>query len=315
MKRLVILALFTLTLFARFDAVATQSCEAFNNMKHTKNSGGIALQKGQKYTVLKKHKGQYLLLIKGQNPAQRWVDDECFLGSAKSNQKPINTKHTKKYQKQIKPVFDKKSEGQSILVLTWHNAFCEKNPKKQECKTDRYKDEGRLVLHGLWPQPRNNTYCNVPKKIISKDKFRQWRSLPNIDIEESTLELMDEYMPGYLSYLHKHEWIKHGTCYSDDPDRYYADALKLTKQVDNSKVGKLFRSHIGKRLTIGRIREAFDKSFGKGAGKKVSMKCDGRLISELWVHLRGKGDDIRELIKRGKEVRSRCRQGTVDAKN
>ncbi|NKQ40473.1 MAG: hypothetical protein HF962_02760 [Sulfurovum sp.] len=70
--------LLTISLFARFSAIPTIECEAFNNMKHTTNSNSVVLDTSKKYIVLKKYKGQYLLLLKGQNPAQRWVNSECF---------------------------------------------------------------------------------------------------------------------------------------------------------------------------------------------------------------------------------------------
>ena len=301
--------LLTTLLSARFTATPVQECEAFNNMKHSKNTHNIVLKTGQQYTIIKKHKGQYLTLIKGENPAQRWVDDECF----KILPKSAIAKHTKKYKKTI--FTNKKKRTESILVLSWHNAFCETHRNKQECRPNTNSDKGRLVLHGLWPQPRNNVYCNVPKKITAKDKHHQWKDLPNIDLEPETFELMDVYMPGYLSRLHKHEWIKHGTCYGTDANHYYHDALTLAKEVDDSKIGKLIKKHIGKKITLGQIRQAFDRVYGVGAGKKVEMKCKGRLLTELWINLSGQGDSLSSLIRNAKTRRSKCRQAIVDAKN
>ena len=310
MKRILpIVLLLTTLLSARFIATPVQECEAFNNMKHSKNTHNIVLKTGQQYTIIKKHKGQYLTLIKGENPAQRWVDDECFKILPKSD----ISKHTKKYKKTI--FTNKKKRTESILVLSWHNAFCETHRNKQECRPNTNSDEGRLVLHGLWPQPRNNVYCNVPKKITAKDKHHQWKDLPNIDLEPETFELMDVYMPGYLSRLHKHEWIKHGTCYGTDANLYYHDALTLAKEVDGSKIGQLIKKHIGKKITLGQIRQAFDRVYGVGAGKKVEMKCKGRLLTELWINLSGQGDSLSSLIRNAKTRRSKCRQAIVDAKN
>ena len=47
-------------------------------MKHTTNTHHVILDTSKTYTVLKHHKGQNLILVKGEQPAQRWVDDECF---------------------------------------------------------------------------------------------------------------------------------------------------------------------------------------------------------------------------------------------
>jgi len=311
MKKIVSLGvLLSAVLFARFSAVPVAECEAYNNMKHTKNTHHIVLDTEKQYTVLKKHKGQYLVLIDGESIAQRWVDGSCFSSKKKEYKSTIKPKDTKKYQKSVsKNITTRK---QALLVLSWHNAFCETHRRQTECQNPKKSDKGHLVLHGLWPQPRNNVYCNVPQKLIAKDKHHQWKALPNIDIEESTLELMDSYMPGYLSRLHKHEWLKHGTCYGTSADKYYHDALTMAQEVDRSAVGKLFRTHVGRRITLSQIRTAFDHAFGKGAGQRVELKCQGGLITELWIHVGGEGDRLSERIHSGTPAKSRCREGKVD---
>ena len=311
MNRPLLLSLLSVSLaFARFTATPIQSCEAYNNMKHSKNTHHIRLHTDQKYTVLKKHKRQFLVLIPDESIAQRWVDGNCF---SKNKKRPKETKkleYTKKYHKPI--LSNKKAKKQTLLVLSWHNAFCETHRKKTECRNPKKSEKGKIVLHGLWPQPRNNVYCGVPQKLIAKDKYHQWKALPNIDIEESTLGLMDSYMPGYVSRLHKHEWLKHGTCYGGSADRYYHDALSLASEVDHSAVGKLLRSHVGKKVTLAQVRAAFDHAFGKGAGEKVEMKCQGGLVTEFWIHIGGKGDSLSNLIDKGSRTKSRCHKGKVD---
>jgi len=294
-------------LLARFTAHPTQTCEAYNNLKHSRNTHHVVLDPKKEYTILKKHKGQYLILLKGESPAQRWVDNVCFNPQKKAN----TTNNTKKYKPKI--FANRNTEKPTLLVLSWHNTFCETHPRKQECRTDKQTDPGHLVLHGLWPQPRSNTYCNVPRKVIAADKHHQWRRLPTIDTEPETLELMDRYMPGYLSYLHKHEWIKHGTCYGTDANTYFHDGLSLAAEVNRSDVGRLLKERIGKRITLGEIRRAFDRSFGAGAGQRVEMKCDRGLLSELWINLRGHGDRLKPLIAKAPVRKSRCRSAIVDA--
>ncbi len=311
MNRLLLLSLLSASFaFARFTASPAMECEAYNNMKHTKNTHHVKLDRGQTYTVLKKHKGQFLVLIPNESIAQRWVDPSCFSKNSKSSKKTKKSIYTKKYQKPI--LSNNISKKQSLLVLSWHNAFCETHRKKTECRNPKKSEKGKLVLHGLWPQPRNNAYCGVPQKSIAKDKHHQWKALPNIDIEESTLELMDSYMPGYVSRLHKHEWIKHGTCYGKSADRYYHDALTLASEVDHSAVGKLLRSHVGKKITLSQVRGAFDHAFGKGAGERVEMKCQGGLVTEFWIHVGGRGDRLAELIGKGSRTKSRCHKGKID---
>ncbi|NPA27447.1 MAG: hypothetical protein GXN91_00125, partial [Epsilonproteobacteria bacterium] len=135
----------------------------------------------------------------------------------------------------------------SILVLSWHNSFCETHSNRKECKRDGGVGKNRLVLHGLWPQPRNNVYCGVSEEIIKLDKARRWAALPDLNLSKEVMELMEIYMPGYKSNLHKHEYWKHGTCYSKDPNEYFLDALTLTKYVD-SILGEYLRANVGKKI-------------------------------------------------------------------
>jgi ribonuclease T2 len=82
--------------------------------------------------------------------------------------------------------------------------------------------------------------------------------------------------------------------------------------MNNAKVGDFFRDHIGKHVTLQQVRSVFDRSFGRGAGKRVELKCNKGLITELWLHLGSRSDDLGELLKRGKQTRSHCQGGMID---
>ena len=307
MVKFLIFAMLSLGLFARFDAVAVDSCGAFNNLKHTKNTNSINVKKGEHYTVFREHKGQFLIKVNGQNPSQRWVDKSCLQRYAKPA--PMNVPTQKKELK-------KESKNLvSVLVLSWQNSFCQTHRNRKECRViNRSKEPSHLVLHGLWPQPRNNQYCNVDRKLVAKDKHRQWRALPNLNLSKETMELMKKYMPAYLSGLDKHEWIKHGTCYTKDAQKYFHDALSLTKEVDSSIVGEYLRANEGKKIDLINLKRVFDKAFGKGASTHLEMRCKNRLLSELWIHVKGQGDSLKELLKGAPKGRSRCKSAIVDAK-
>jgi ribonuclease T2 len=68
-------------------------------------------------------------------------------------------------------------------------------------------------LHGLWPQPRSQAYCGVDERAVEQDKRRRWRDLPWERLDDDLWNRLQQAMPGTRSGLHKHEWIKHGTCY------------------------------------------------------------------------------------------------------
>ncbi len=281
---------------------ATKSCEAFNNMKHTTNTNGIKLKVGDEYRVLEHKKGQILTLIKGERIAQRWVDESCFNKQSTDNS-------TKKRNS------SKKTSKQNLLAISWQNAFCQTHQYKKECKRMSSKDFGAsyFVLHGLWPQPKSNQYCSVGKREVGMDKNKQWHRLNKLDLTSSTRERLAKLMPGYDSNLHKHEWIKHGTCYGTGASEYYDDAMDLMTQVNESKVREFFIKNIGKKVSLKDIRKVFDSEFGRGAGEHVTMNCSKGLITELWIYIGNGSDKLKELLPKGETPKSRCYKGLVDA--
>lgn len=333
-KHILTFILLSVSLMAREALFPTQECPAFNNMKHTKNTHGVHLDLTKIYTILQHHKGQNLILIKGEQPAQRWVDDECFSKRSESFN-PANvqrvesgvvsiddelsnmsiktdlTKHTKKYK-------TKNISKKNLLTLSWHNAFCETHRVKKECKRSMFSfgrpkySEKHFVLHGLWPQPKNKIYCGVDSHTVTMDKHKQWNRLPDLGLSDEVQKRLQKVMPGVSSNLHKHEWIKHGTCYGTDANRYYEDSINMVEQVNDSKVGAFFTRHIGKRVTLQQVRAVFDRSFGLGSGKRVELKCHKGLITELWLHLGSGSDALGTLLKQGKQTRSHCQSGIVD---
>ena len=321
-KFLTLILLWTLTLFARQTMYPVKNCPAFNNMKHTKNSHNVVLDLKEKYTVLDHHKGQNLILIKGEQPAQRWVDDICFSSPLpmvnsldtfieKTDKETDVSEHTKKYD-------NLNISQNTLLALSWHNAFCETHRYKKECKRDmnslfRSKhNESNFILHGYWPQPKNRVYCGVDRKYITMDKYRHWNKLPDLGLSAETKKKLTKIMPGVHSNLHKHEWFKHGSCYGKNAEEYYKDTIALVEQVYDSDISVFFKKNIGKRVTLKQIQNQFDSGFGSGTGKRVELRCKNGLITELWLHLGSGSDDLATLLQRGKQIRSRCQRGIVD---
>ncbi len=294
MKRILLpLLLFGSVLSARTAMTATQACGLYNNLKHTQNSGNLVLEPGSSYEVLRRHKGQYLLKIPNKSPSQRWVDDDCL----SQNSRPKTIKH-----KAVSP--------KNLLALSWHNAFCETHRYKKECKNRR--NSGNFTLHGLWPQPRGNIYCGVPKRYVIADREGRWQQLPEPKLSPQTRVWLQEVMPGAVSNLHRHEWIKHGTCYGTDAETYFTHAAHLVHEVRQSAVARLFQKNAGKRLRIEQVRKAFDKSFGRNSGSHVELRCKRGLITEVWLHLGRSDSTLARALSEGSNVNSRCRYGIVD---
>jgi len=341
MRLLLLILIFTFTLMANTEIYPKKECGLFNNLKHTKNRGNEVLKLDRPYEMLKHHKEQYLVKVEYATPVQRWVDDDCLslrplrgtpiyeaLHNSRAKtvvKKTVNiedelNKANKNMAKKPQKSFKKKSSSarQNLLALSWHNAFCETHRYKKECKRglrDLVKKKPRdtqFVLHGLWPQPRTNVYCDVEKDFIEADKRKRWRDLPCLALDDKVEVELEKIMPGFASELHKHEWVKHGTCYGTNANTYYKDAIGLVHKVNTSAVGKFFARNIGKVVTMKELQRVAEKSFGRGAGNRIELRCKSGLITELWFHLGGKGDDLATLLKNGKKVHSRCQKGRID---
>ena len=185
-------------------------------------------------------------------------------------------------------------DDQYVLAVSWQPAFCEQRPNKPECQSqtpDRFY-ASHFTLHGLWPQPRGKVYCNVDPAQVRLDKDRQWPALPALVLAPATRGELDTVMPGSRSGLARHEWVKHGSCYDGaSAERYFADSLRLLRQLNASVVRDLFAGHVGRQLAQAQILDAFDAAFGAGASTALEITCksDGarRLISELKLALKG----------------------------
>ena len=210
----------------------------------------------------------------------------------------------------------------ALLAVSWQPAFCEQRPKRPECATQtatRY-DATHFALHGLWPGPRNNSYCNINSMGISTDKSGRWGKLPDLRLDASLMSRLNQIMPGTQSYLHRHEWVKHGSCHENgSTNGYYEDSLRLMNALNSSEVQILFSENIGMFLKTTAIQTAFDTAFGKGAGDRIRIKCkrDGErnLIQEITIGLYGEFDEehsFSQLIQAARPTKSGCTGGLVD---
>lgn len=209
-----------------------------------------------------------------------------------------------------------------ILAVSWQAAFCEKRPNRAECRSQRSGrfDASNFSLHGLWPQPRTNLYCNVSDSEKALDKSGRWGQLPKLDLSDELRKELSEKMPGYRSYLHRHEWAKHGTCIPGiTPQAYFQASLKLLDSLNASAIAQLFRDNINQNLNYRELDQAFARSFGRGAGKRLVADCyrdDGRhIFSELKLSLSGEiipKPQLGELIASGAILGSSCPSGRVD---
>lgn len=296
--------------------IATESCSAYQSFRKGTNPGNMKLIKDMAYELIAKNKVKathYRIRVKDAQPIERWVSASCgfILTDCKNSSVSTGTSTGTSTTGNGNP------SPEYLLAISWQPAFCQTHRSKIECETQdetRY-DASNFTLHGLWPQPKSNIYCNVNNLDKSLDKRKLWGQLPKLDITSGTYENLIEVMPGVASYLQRHEWIKHGTCYSLTPEEYFAESILLVEQINASAVRDYFAENIGKTIQISEIIAKFNKAFGPGAGDKVKVKCSNGMVTELWINLQGEitlQSKLSTLLKNADKANSSCRNGLVD---
>ncbi|MBN9323798.1 MAG: ribonuclease [Devosia sp.] len=210
-------------------------------------------------------------------------------------------------------------DGDYVLAISWHPAFCETKPYLDECRNERSGDYAadNFTLHGLWPQ--DDEYCGVGPEIIAIDEANRWSDLPRIDVSDTTWRDLQRVMPGVEGNLDRHEWALHGSCAGASAETFFRRAIALIEEVNASEVRELLARNIGRHVSRNQLRSAFDASFGDGAGRKVRLDCetdgDREIISELRINLSGDAmgaTRFRDLIHAARNAGAGCTGGTVD---
>ncbi|WP_083222389.1 MULTISPECIES: ribonuclease [unclassified Ensifer] len=220
---------------------------------------------------------------------------------------------------------DAAAEGASgrteyVLAVSWQPGFCETRPQRKECasQTAERFDATNLSLHGLWPLRKS--YCGVAADMRSQDRKGDWLDLPKLAMADDTAARLLIAMPGVQSGLDRHQWLRSGTCQAAAVDDYFAAQLRMLDELNRSAVGALFRARIGSELDEKAIKQAFDQSFGTGAGDRVRMRCQtvaGRsVITGLTIGLTGDvsgKSSLAPLIQAAGPTEFKCAKGIADA--
>ena len=297
--------------------IARQTCPAFQSFNNQTNPGAITTTPERAYQIVAANKAEathYWIIVPGVEPERRWVAISCGIRTVDAaGTMPAGPTQPTAPQPTM--------QTQYILAVSWQPAFCEGHADKPECESqteDRF-DASHFTLHGLWPQPRSNVFCNVPQDQAAASNDGRWDDLPEVELSESLRAELDAVMPGTQSGLERHEWTKHGTCYGTPPEEYYADSLAVMDALNGSAVAELFAANIGEELTQAQIRGAFDAAFGAGSGERVRIACnrDGnrQLIGELTIGLTGTitaAGDFAALIQAADPTSGGCNAGSVD---
>ncbi|BAF70652.1 ribonuclease T2 family protein [Nitratiruptor sp. SB155-2] len=198
----------------------------------------------------------------------------------------------------------------AVLAAQWYPSVCKVKHYKT-CKKPIEYWQTHFTLHGLWPQKKE--YCNVPARAKILDKKREWKALPTL-VNPSMMELLVTYMPGALAGLHKHEYVKHGSCLSPNPDFYFLTSFSLLSQLNNTPIRLFFLKNRGKRVQTAKIAKLFDKAFFEGAGKRVRFVCEKGYLTELRINLAGDiipQSYLYDLLRQAKPTKRGCKLGKI----
>jgi ribonuclease T2 len=101
----------------------------------------------------------------------------------------------------------------NLLALSWSPQFCKSRGNDPEQSTQCGGASGKFgfILHGLWPDVagRGDPAWCAPAKPLSRALIRKHFCM------SPSVKLLN------------HEWAKHGTCASDDPEKYFKAASLL----------------------------------------------------------------------------------------
>ena len=207
-----------------------------------------------------------------------------------------------------------------VLAVSWQPGFCETRPTRKECsdQTAERFDATHFSLHGLWPLKKS--YCGVEADLKARDRKGDWLDLPKLAMANDTAARLLVAMPGVKSGLDRHQWLRSGTCQTANAEDYFTLQLRLLDELNRSAVRALFSDQIGKELDEKQIKQAFDQSFGSGAGERVRMRCqsvNGRsVITGLTIGLSGDlsgKTGLADLIQAAGSTEFKCAKGIADA--
>ena len=291
--------------------VADAVCPAVSSIRRASNPGELATEAGRAYPLLganrKERASHVQIRIPDAQPPERWVALGCG--------HPVPTCAPG----EAGPVPDGATGGRRLRPRRELAAGVLRAPSGDAGMplADRASASTpcNLALHGLWPEPRDNVYCGVSRAQRAADEAGRWDELPAPDLTERTRADLATVMPGTRSALHRHEWLKHGTCYGASAEEYFADSLQLMAELNASAVRRLLAARIGARVSAPELRAAFDQAFGAGAGARVALDCADGLITELQIHLRGAIEAttrLADLLAAAPPVDAGCPGGRID---
>jgi len=157
-----------------------------------------------------------------------------------------------------------------LFALSWSPSYCEAAENRSRNAAIDRQCSGRpfaFVVHGLWPQYTRGfpSYCQVPAPRLNR----------------AIVGAMLDLMPS--PRLVFHEWDRHGTCSGLSAQSYFDTIRRARAAV---KIPPDF-SALDKPAAVspGDIASAFIKANPELPRDAISVACDGKRLTEVWVCL------------------------------
>lgn len=258
---------------------AQEACPAYISKNKKTNPGNVLLEIGVVYPLKEINRDQrpdWFRVVMPQDNGLRWVHQQC--GTA--DYQDTNPKSCD---------FHPGMADSYVLAMSWMPAFCQTygyeagRPECLNIASGSY-ESNHMVLHGLWPNQQlcgeRYGFCGVKPKVNHCD-------YPLVDLNEGIAIELQQFMPSYAagSCLERHEWNKHGSCQFLSSNDYFSLAVRLAKEINNSALAEVLKTHTGKTVSREQLAIAVSQSFGDNNIKKFHFSCKDGYLVDILVNL------------------------------
>ncbi|ASQ44748.1 ribonuclease T2 family protein [Legionella clemsonensis] len=259
---------------------ATKYCPAYLSKNKKNNPDNLMVIPSQNYPIreINRPVNPDWLRIELSNAAHslRWVSTECGTYYVDANGKTSC----------------EQSPGLAdsyVLALSWQPGFCQTygyEAGKPECfklPADSYQAT-HLVLHGLWP---NQQICGESYGFCGVEAKKHHCDYPAISLSKEVSQDLQQFMPSYAagSCLERHEWNKHGSCQVLSSDAYFALAIRLNREANQTSLGQFLHEHVGETVKREQLRTMVRESFGENAAYKIFLGCKNGILVDIFIQL------------------------------
>ncbi len=322
-----------LAVVADGNFTVTRSCPAYVSKNKQTNPDGALVAPGVSYPLLEANQPTsptwYRVRVAGVNPPERWVAAECGILAATAPHRdtaqglvssPPTTRGTASGDAMVSLAggggnachIAGLADGY-ILAVSWQPAFCETHhgSHNPECNQVSVSATHNFTLHGLWP---NRSQCGTEYAFCGAETVpKPFCSYPALPLTTAVQQALGEIMPSATagSCLQRYEWYKHGVCQKVwDVNAYFATAITLVRQFNESGVGAFMAHHLGEVVATKVFLDEIDHDLGSGAHERLKLTCYGGNLTDIFIALPATiagTPNLGQLLKQARpDFRSNC---------